>query len=154
MSAALSRRRSYWCWQEGFCEWFAKWGGVATEYSTRPREQISEILLAEKRYLSAAAIHARLRKARRSVALSTVYRTLGHLLAKGVVAERADAEGEATYIWCSGGHHHHAICRRCGNVEDVDCGAIEQFADSLRAHNGFQLEDHAMEFFGTCKSCR
>ena len=29
-------------------------------------------------------------------------------------------------------HHHHAICATCGRVEDVDCAAMEQFAESLR----------------------
>jgi Fur family ferric uptake transcriptional regulator len=51
-------------------------------------------------------------------------------------------------------HHHHAICRACGRVEDVDCTAVEQFAESLRTANGFQLDGHAMEFFGRCAACR
>lgn len=127
---------------------------MATEYVTRPRERIADILHREKRYLSAAAVYASLREAHQSVALSTVYRTLDHLLAKGEVVVRTDADGESTFMSCSGGHHHHAICRSCEKVEDVDCGAIEQFADALRAHNGFKLEDHAMEFFGTCRACQ
>ena len=35
-------------------------------------------------------------------------------------------------------HHHHAICRSCGRVEDVDCGAMEQFAEALRSLHGFR----------------
>jgi Fur family ferric uptake transcriptional regulator len=127
---------------------------MVTEYVTRPREQIAEILNANKQYLTAAEIHTRLTKTGHKVALSTVYRTLDHLLGKGQVNARTDADGETAYISCAGAHHHHAICRTCGKVEDVDCGAIDAFAESLRADNGFQLEDHAMEFFGTCKACR
>ena len=51
-------------------------------------------------------------------------------------------------------HHHHAICCGCGRVEDVDCAAMEQFTDALRTLNGFQLDGHAMEFFGRCRACR
>jgi Fe2+ or Zn2+ uptake regulation protein len=31
---------------------------------------------------------------------------------------------------------------------------MEQFAESLRAHNGFELDGHAIEFFGKCGACR
>jgi Fe2+ or Zn2+ uptake regulation protein len=51
-------------------------------------------------------------------------------------------------------HHHHAICERCGRVEDVDCAAMEQFAEALRSLHGFELDGHAMEFFGRCSTCR
>jgi Fur family ferric uptake transcriptional regulator len=126
---------------------------MPAEYATRPREQIAGILRTEKRYLSAAEIHSRLQRAQAKVALSTVYRTLDHLLAKGEVSARTDEAGESTYVSCAGTHHHHAICSVCGRVDDVACEAIEQFVEALRAHNGFELEDHAMEFFGRCKAC-
>jgi Fur family ferric uptake transcriptional regulator len=127
---------------------------MATEYVTRPREQIAGILRAEKRYLSAGEIHERLSRAHAKVALSTVYRTLERLQAKGEIVARADATGDSTYVLCPGAHHHHAICRICGRVEDVNCDAIEGLAGALRAHHGFELEGHAMEFFGRCATCR
>jgi Fur family transcriptional regulator, ferric uptake regulator len=129
--------------------------GTRAEYMTRPREWIASILAREPRFLSAAEIHRRLNRAGARVALSTVYRTLDRLQAKGDVTARADAEGEATYMLCEPErHHHHAICGRCGRVEDVDCAAMEQFAESLRALHGFELAGHAMEFFGRCRACR
>ncbi|MGA9274087.1 MAG: transcriptional repressor, partial [Candidatus Cybelea sp.] len=89
------------------------------------------------------------------VSLSTVYRTLDRLRSKGDVTARPDSEGEATYMLCEPDrHHHHAICERCGRVEDVDCAAMEQFAEALRSLNGFELDRHAMEFFGRCSTCR
>jgi Fur family ferric uptake transcriptional regulator len=125
------------------------------EYVTRPREEIAGILRRERRFLTAGEIHTRLTRARARVALSTVYRTLEHLRGKGEVTERADAGGEASYMYCEPlRHHHHAICRKCGKVEDVDCTAIDGFVRSLRKLHGFTLDDHAMEFFGRCKQCR
>jgi Fur family transcriptional regulator, ferric uptake regulator len=129
--------------------------GIRAEYATRPRELIAAVLQGEPRFLSAAEIHARLRRSRAPVALSTVYRTLERLRAKGEVTERADAEGEATFMLCEPErHHHHAICGECGRVEDVDCTAVEQFGVALRALYGFELDGHAMEFFGRCRECR
>jgi Fur family ferric uptake transcriptional regulator len=129
--------------------------GIRADYVTRPRELIATILGREKRFLSAAEIHQVLEAAQAKVSLSTVYRTLDYLQSKGDVTARADPAGEAAYMLCEPEHHHHhAICRACGRVEDVDCGAMEQFADSLRELSGFELDGHAMEFFGKCSACR
>jgi len=114
--------------------------GVRSDYVTRPREQIASILGARKRFISAADIHRALETAKAKVSLSTVYRTLEHLLTKGDVTVRVDPAGESTYMLC--------------DPDAVDCTAIEQFSESLRSLNGFALEDHAMEFFGRCKACQ
>ena len=129
--------------------------GSRAEYVTRPRELIASILQREPRFLSAAELYERLKRDGARVSLSTVYRTLDRLRAKGEVTERTDAEGEATFMLCEPAHHHHhAICAECGRVEDVDCTAMEQFSESLRALHGFELDGHAMEFFGRCHACR
>ena len=129
--------------------------GSRTEYATRPREQITAVLRGARRFFSAAEVHRTLQERDSRVALSTVYRTLEHLREKGEATSRVDADGEATYMLCEPTHHHHhAICKVCGRVEDVDCSAIEQFIDALRNVHGFAIEDHAMEFHGRCASCR
>ena len=127
---------------------------MRTQYSTRPREQISAVLSRERRYLSAAEIYTLLKKGRAKVSLSTVYRTLDLLQTKGEASSRVDEHGEATYVICAPTHHHHAICRKCGKVEEVACEAMERLAGELRAHHGFELDDHEMEFFGRCAACR
>src|SRR5579863_4142327 len=117
--------------------------GVRADYVTRPREWIASILSRDQRFLSAAEIHRALKRAGARVSLSTVYRTLDRLNSKGEVTARADSEGEVSYMLCAPTrHHHHAICVRCGRVEDVDCSAMEQFADSLRKLHGFELNGH------------
>lgn len=127
---------------------------MRNEYTTRPREQIVHVLKRERRYLSAADVFSRLKRARSQVSLSTVYRTLGLLASKGELSARVDDQGEATYVACEPTHHHHAICRACGTVEEVGCDAVESFAQALKTYHKFELEDHAMEFFGTCGKCR
>ncbi|HEV7179852.1 MAG TPA: transcriptional repressor [Candidatus Baltobacteraceae bacterium] len=128
---------------------------MRANYATRPREEIAGVLRTERRFLSAAEIHRALEGRASRVSLSTVYRTLEHLLAKGDATARVDDAGESTYMLCAPArHHHHAICRECGKVQDVDCAAIGQFAESLREIHGFQLDDHKMEFVGRCRDCR
>jgi Fur family ferric uptake transcriptional regulator len=128
---------------------------IRAEYVTRAREQIAAVLQRERRFLSAAEIHHLLEEAGAKVALSTVYRNLEHLQATGELTARTEADGETRYMPCEPEHHHHhAICSVCGHVDDVDCTAIEQFAESLRTSSGFVLDGHAMEFFGRCRKCR
>jgi Fur family ferric uptake transcriptional regulator len=127
---------------------------VRARYSTKPREHVSTVLKREKRYLSAAEIHAILRKARTDVSLSTIYRTLDLLAGAGEASARVDDRGETTYVFCEPTHHHHAVCSKCGKVQDVSCEAIESVASALRTHHGFKLADHEMQFFGLCASCK
>jgi Fur family transcriptional regulator, ferric uptake regulator len=129
--------------------------GTRSDYSTRPRELIAAALRAEPRFLTAAEIHRVLESGQAKVSISTVYRTLEHLLSKGEVTVRSDDAGEASYMLCEPDHHHHhAICRVCGRVEDVDCDAIDSFTESLRTIHGFKLDGHNMEFHGTCRQCQ
>jgi Fur family ferric uptake transcriptional regulator len=125
-----------------------------TLYATRTRQSITELLQREQRYLSAAAIHRVLRSKGTDVALSTVYRTLDLLVSLGVASARADEHGELHYVFCTVDHHHHAICRKCGHVEEVGCAAMERFADALRTHHAFELDDHSIEFYGRCARCQ
>ena len=129
--------------------------GTRSAYVTKPREQITALLRAEPRFFSAGEIHRRLEDGASKVSLSTVYRTLEHLLERGEIAARVDESGESTYTMCAPErHHHHAICRVCGRVEDVTCSTMDQLAESLRAVHGFELDDHKMEFIGRCRACR
>ena len=129
--------------------------GVRSDYVTKPREQIAAVLRVSKRFLSAADIHRALDDSHAKVSLSTVYRTLEHFIDKGEVTVRIDDAGESTYMLCEPQHHHHhAICRACGKVEDVDCTVVEQFSHSLRQLHGFEIDGHKMEFMGRCSACR
>lgn len=122
-------------------------------YATKSREHIVTLLRNERRYLSAAAIHRILRSLGAQVSLSTVYRTLDLLVSMGVASSRADEDGELTYVFCTVEHHHHAICRKCGHVEEVDCAAMDAFAGLLRNHHAFELDSHSLEFYGRCARC-
>lgn len=125
------------------------------DYATRSRERIAAVLRSGRRFFSAAEVHRELEAAGDSTSLSTVYRTLERLQAKGDVAVRLDEGGEAAYMVCEPErhHHHHAICRICGKVEDVACAVMDEFAQSLREQHGFLLDDHRLEFVGRCSAC-
>jgi Fur family ferric uptake transcriptional regulator len=128
--------------------------GEERRYSTRCRGLIVELLRRERRYLTAATIARLLETSGKRVALSTVYRTLDLLVSLGVASRRTEPDGEQGYVACTGDHHHHAVCRQCGLVEEVDCAAMERFAEVLREHHAFELDEHSIEFYGRCVRCR
>ena len=124
-------------------------------YSTSPRRAILGLLQSERRYLTAADIHKLLRQRRQRLALTTVYRTLQLLEKLGAVTNRSDSGGEVAYLFCANDeHHHHAICTKCGHVEEVNCRIIDDFRQLLLRRQSFALEEHSMEFYGRCAACR
>jgi Fur family ferric uptake transcriptional regulator len=123
-------------------------------YQTAARRYTLELLKSEQRYLTAAAIHRLLKPKAPKLALSTIYRTLEALQETGTVTSRTDSGGEASYIFCGEEHHHHAICRNCGHVDEVDCDAMDAFAAALLEKQSFALADHSLEFYGLCARCR
>ncbi|HTW83354.1 MAG TPA: Fur family transcriptional regulator [Candidatus Sulfotelmatobacter sp.] len=123
-------------------------------YLTATRRRITALLEQEQRYLTAAAVMTKLKASIPTLAKSTVYRTLERLESSGFVTSRTEADGETSYVWCHSAHHHHAICRTCGRVTDVDCEAIDALKQRLLDEAGFVVDGHAIELLGYCAQCR
>ncbi|MBI4733738.1 MAG: transcriptional repressor, partial [Rubrobacteridae bacterium] len=51
-------------------------------------------------------------------------------------------------------HHHHAVCERCGDIEDVDCFEGMRLIERQLKAIDFKVNAHMIEFFGLCKKCR
>ncbi len=71
----------------------------------------------------------------------------------GAVATLAQPHGETAYLHCRSGHHHHAVCTRCGRVDDVPCRALSTYERILSRGLRFQLTEHQLEFYGVCARC-
>ena len=86
----------------------------------------------------------------------TLYRALDALAEAGIVV-RADLQhGHAHYELAVGRtHHHHAVCRGCGTVEDIEVThAPHPEQEALRRAKGFSsIDSYALEFFGMCMKC-
>lgn len=86
----------------------------------------------------------------------TLYRALEALAENGIV-ERADLRhGHAHYELSVGrAHHHHAVCRSCGAIEDVEIPHPKEPAkEAERATKRFaRIDSYALEFFGICNRC-
>ncbi len=120
--------------------------------ATRQRQAIVAELAACRRYLTAAELHERLAR-RAKIGLATIYRTLEVLKAIGAASGAPQPRGKIAYLFCPTGHHHHAICTRCGRVDDVPCRSMAPFKEVLRRQLHFTVAQHRLEFFGVCEKC-
>lgn len=120
---------------------------------TRQRQAVAHAIAAADGFRSAQELHADLRRAGEAIGLTTVYRALQALADAGEIDALRTAGGEAVYRRCSAGHHHHLVCRHCGNTVEVAGPAVERWAERVAAEHGFQDVTHQVEVFGTCARC-
>jgi Fur family ferric uptake transcriptional regulator len=119
---------------------------------TEPRRAVIAALREAGRYCTAAQLQERLRG--RSVALASIYRTLELLAEVGLAERRAEAAGEASYLYCSPRHHHHVVCTRCGAVREIAVCPDGALARAVERETGFRIERHTLDFYGLCGACR
>ena len=62
-------------------------------------------------------------------------------------------DGEAIYRLCGDTHHHHLVCKSCGDTVEIEGGAIEKWAKTMAEDFGFRDVGHTAEIFGICSKC-
>lgn len=121
--------------------------------NTWQREAVREALSASSGFVSAQDLHALIRD-ETGIGLATVYRTLAGFAKSGEADSLQSPEGENLFRACeTAGHHHHLICRRCGNTVEIEARAVEQWARDVAAENGFSEAEHVVDIFGVCAEC-
>ncbi|MFO7192956.1 Fur family transcriptional regulator [Thermocrispum sp.] len=121
--------------------------------ATRQRAAVVELLENIDDFRSAQELHDELRRRGDTIGLTTVYRTLQSLSDAGLVDTMRTESGEVIYRRCSDHHHHHLVCRECGYTVEVEEPAVERWAESVAASNGFVNLRHTVEIVGTCADC-
>ncbi len=87
------------------------------------------------------------------VSHQAVYDVLGALTAAGLVRRIQPRGTVARYESRVGDNHHHAVCRSCGAIADVDC--VVGTAPCLTASDdsGFVIDEAEVIFWGLCRDC-
>ena len=86
--------------------------------------------------------------------LVTVYRTLESFVRAGLLRQVDLHTGSVQYEPADH-HHHHIVCTGCGTVESVETCGIKRIEQRVIQESSMfeSVENHALEFFGTCKAC-
>jgi len=110
---------------------------------------------ASDRFRPAQEIHAQMRLDGESVGLTTVYRHLQLLVDEGVVHTVQLDDRQAAYRWCGHSvHHHHLVCRGCGESRELVDSEFESYVARAATGQGFTDLSHSFEIFGTCPKCQ
>lgn len=87
--------------------------------------------------------------------LSSIYRTISLLKKLNLISEIEFGDGKKRYeiTGLHNNHHHHLICNKCGEVDDVIINE-ENIVRKISADKNFLVLRHNFEFFGLCWGCR
>jgi len=122
---------------------------------TRQRELILRCFLASEAHLSVEQLLVLARVQDPGIGPATVYRAIKLFVQAGIASERRFAEGASLYEPELDGqdqHHDHLICRDCGRILEFENQQIERLQEEVARSLGFELCDHRMELFGSCRT--
>jgi Fe2+ or Zn2+ uptake regulation protein len=88
-------------------------------------------------------------------ALSTaaVYEVLNSFTDVGLVRRIEPAGSPARYETRTADNHHHAVCRQCGAISDIDCAVGHAPCLEPSNANGFLIEQAEVTWWGICANC-
>ncbi|MCC2592702.1 transcriptional repressor [Tessaracoccus sp. OS52] len=120
---------------------------------TWQRAAVRDLLGRMPEFRTAAQVHDDLKQLGDKVGLATVYRALQAMADAGEVDVLRTPDGESAYRRCSGGHHHHLVCRECAATVEISARSVEDWAHNVAAEHGFTDAGHEIEIFGLCAEC-
>jgi Fur family transcriptional regulator, stress-responsive regulator len=87
------------------------------------------------------------------ISLQAVYEALHALTAAGLL-RRIEPDGSPVrYEGRVGDNHHHAVCRSCGVVADVDCAVGDTPCLTASDDHGFVIDEAQVIYWGLCPDC-
>ncbi len=121
---------------------------------TPERKAVVAAVIGRERPFSGADIVSEVTDSAPAAGRATVFRTLEVLAELGLIGRVDQPERARGYVLCPQGHHHHAICSRCGLVVDLLGCPLDSELETQARSDGFRLEGHRLEYYGTCRSCQ
>ncbi|GAC1383999.1 MAG: Fur family transcriptional regulator [Marmoricola sp.] len=87
------------------------------------------------------------------VSHQAVYDVLKALTSAGLI-RRIQPHGHlARYETRVGDNHHHAVCRTCGAISDVDCAVGHTPCLTASGDHGFAIDEAEVVYWGLCPAC-
>jgi Fur family ferric uptake transcriptional regulator len=119
---------------------------------TRPR--VSVLLAAHGRpHADTESIIAAVRADLGEVSHQAVYDVLRALTGAGLLRRIQPSGTVARYEARVGDNHHHAVCRSCGTIVDIDCALGDAPCLTASDDSGFVIDEAEVIYWGTCPDC-
>ena len=121
---------------------------------SHPRLLIYQELSSSINPLSPQELFKSLINRKRRIGLTSIYRSLDLFESLGIVFKIVNGS-TVKYKLCElEDHHHHIICKTCGNVVELNFCDISDWSEKVMESTGYQVTDHQLNFYGICKACR
>ncbi len=120
--------------------------------ATPQRITICRFVLRSRDHPTAQEIYRQVRHTYPTVSLATVYKTLGVLSELGLVQELPFQHGETRFD----SHvepHVNLVCRRCGNVSDLEHRLAREMVARVAATARFSPFGQRLDLYGLCQRC-
>lgn len=124
--------------------------------NTKQRQAILDAIEGHGGHLTAEEIYKVVKRRHPRLSLGTVYRNLRVLAEQGLLRE-LDFGMAITYFETTKDAHYHLVCRACGGISDLEMELerkLMALVERALGADGFQIEQHRLDFVGICKSCR
>ena len=118
--------------------------------STPQRHAVMAFLMEQAEHPTAAEIFEAVNRVDPRSSRATIYNNLRDLVRAGLVREVA-VEGRAARFDMKSTRHHHFICDRCGNVEDVEWYDVARPPAVSLGNRVFR--EFELIFRGLCSTC-
>jgi Fur family ferric uptake transcriptional regulator len=119
-----------------------------------PRLLIYQELSNLKSPSSPQEIYQCLLKKQKKIGLTSIYRALDLFESLGIVFKIINGSGVKYKLCEIEDHHHHIICKACGDVVELNFCDISDWSKKVTESTGYQVIDHQLNFYGFCKACK
>jgi len=119
---------------------------------TPQRHAILSYLLETHTHPTVDEIYRNLEHQFPSMSLATVYNNLKVFLDVGLVRELTYGDGASRFD-ADMSDHYHAICQKCGKIEDFEYPPLTEVEKVAEQATGFRTSSHRMEVYGLCPDC-
>ena len=121
---------------------------------SHPRLLVYQELSDAKTPLSPQELYQGLRKKGKKIGLTSIYRSLDLFESLGMVFKIINGSSVKYKLCEIEDHHHHIICKACGNVVELNFCDISDWSKKVTESTGYQVIDHQLNFYGFCKACK
>ncbi len=121
---------------------------------TPQRLAVLKVLAVSEGHPTVERIYETVRAEFPTTSIATIYKTVNLLKQLNEVLELGFPDGSNRYDGNKPYPHPHVICTKCQKVIDPNLGSFEDLTKEVIQETGFQIQNHRVDFFGTCRECQ
>jgi Fur family ferric uptake transcriptional regulator len=121
---------------------------------TAQRMAVLMVVSESQGHLDVDTVRERAQQVTGRLSLQATYNVLSALTDAGLVRSTQIAGHPARYETERHDNHHHFVCRRCGDIRDVECAVGAAPCMEPQLPEGYFTQEAAVTFWGLCPGCQ